>query len=72
MPVCIPPTDCYGRPIANYITKVVRPLPESKVREFGKWIVKESWNSINSEDSSTDQASCLENILIENLNIFCP
>ena len=49
-----------------------RPLPQSRVRGFGEWIVSESWSSVNPELSPTEQASVLDNLLSDNLNKFCP
>ena len=72
VPVCIPHTDRYRPPQRNYRTVKFRPLPESSVRRFGEWIVSESWGSVYSELSPTEQASALENLLSENLNKFCP
>ena len=53
VPISIPHTDRHVRPERTYRTIKVRPLPESKVRKFGEWIVSESWDAINEDDSAS-------------------
>ena len=72
VPVCIPHTDRYKPPQRNYRIIKYRPLPESSVRRFGEWIVSESWSSVRSELSPTEQATALHGQLLENLDRFCP
>ena len=72
VPVCIPHTDRYRPPQRNYKIIKYRPLPQSRVRGFGEWIVSESWSSVNPELSPTEQASVLDNLLSDNLKRFCP
>ena len=72
VPVCAPHTDRFSRPVRDYRIINYRPLPESGVKRFGEWIVKESWESIDQECSPTEQATQFEKLLEEKLNYFCP
>ena len=42
VPLCVPHTDPKNPPKREYKTKVSRPLPESKIYEFGQWITSEN------------------------------
>ena len=72
VPICIPHTDIHTPPEGNYKIIKYRPLPETSVRRFGEWIVGESWDSVSSELSATQQAIQFENLVKENLDKFCP
>ena len=72
VPVCAPHTDRFLRPVRDYRIINYWPLPESGVKRFGEWIVKESWESIDQECSPTEQATQFEKLLEEKLNHFCP
>ena len=72
VPVCVPHTDRYSPPSRNYKVIKYRPLPESSLRRFGEWIVSQGWESLDSNLSPTEQASAFEQVMVENLNIFCP
>ena len=72
VPICIPHTDKHTPPERNYKIIKYRPLPETSVRRFGEWIVGESWDSVSSELSATQQAIQFENLVKENLDKFCP
>ena len=72
VPICVPHTDRYTRPVRNYRIIKYRPLPESSIRRFGEWIVGETWDTISQDTSPTEQASQFEKILKERLDFFCP
>ena len=42
------------------------------MQKFGQWIVDQQWDNISDSISSTDQARCLETLLTEKLDQFCP
>ena len=50
----------------------VRPLPESGVREMGRWIVNHSWDEVYNASTVHEKAECLQSILLEKLNHFLP
>ena len=56
----------------EYKTKQYRPLPESRIIEFGKWITHEDWESLNSCASTTEQVGCLQNLLEEKIEQIFP
>ena len=72
VPVCTPHTDRYNPPSRNYKTINYRPLPESNVRQFGQWIVKEEWEGVKDDLSPSDQATYFEKVVMDKLNTFCP
>ena len=72
VPVCTPHTDRYTRPVRDYRIIKYRPLPQSGVRKFGEWMVSQSWDTVCSENSPTDQALMFEKLLMTNLNKHCP
>ena len=74
VPICIPHSDRHTRPERSYKTITFRPLPETKIRAFGEWIVKEDWNSMNMNhpQSVTQSAQDLEKYLLDQLNLHCP
>ena len=72
VPVCYPHKDRYNPPERSYRIIKYRPLPESCLRKFGQWIVKEDWLSVNCTGTTSEQAVCLENLLIAKVNEFCP
>ena len=72
VPVAIPHRDRWSRPKRSPRIITFRPLPETKVRDFGEWLVHEEWNSILSTMSSTEQAEMLDSVMQEKLNLYCP
>ena len=53
VPVCIPHTDRYSRPVRSYRTVTHRPLPRAAVERFGQWITAEKWERL-AENTSPD------------------
>ena len=49
-----------------------RPLPESSVRQFGKWITSEKFSDIEENMSPSEHARALEKLLLNNLDKYCP
>ena len=72
VPVCIPHLDRHKPPVRKYRVIKYRPLPESGLDKFGKWIVSQSWDDIQNINTPTEQAKYFENLLALKLNSFCP
>ena len=56
----------------NFNVRMRRPLPESGIQIFGKWITNEGWEQISSEPSPTEQAKCIEEIFMKKLDEIFP
>ena len=72
VPVCAPHTDRYNPPVRTFRTIKYRPLPESKLRLFGEWIVTEGWEGMQTNLSPSEQTEVFETIIQDKLNTFCP
>ena len=72
VPVCVPHTDRSRPPVRRYRTVTYRPLPESSVRQFGKWITSEKFSEIDENLSPSEHARALEKLLLDNLDKYCP
>ena len=46
VPLCVPHTDPNNPPRREYRTIISRPLPDSKIREFGQWLTAEEWDGL--------------------------
>ena len=74
VPVCIPHTDRYSRPVRKYRTVTHRLLPDAAINKYGQWITGETWDLISERISSittTQHANELQNLLLK-LDEFCP
>ena len=72
VPVCFPHTDRFKPPQRDYKVIKYRPLPDSALREFGQWIVKEDWALVSDQMGPNEQVQRFEDILKEKLDTFCP
>ena len=54
------------------IERTTRPLPDSGIILFGQSIIAESWDTVQSTDSPTDQDEALQALLLKMLNDTCP
>ena len=72
VPVCSPHTDRYNPPRRTWKLHTYRPLPDSRLRDFGQWLTKHEWAQLSSDLSATEQTSLFENILKDNLDRICP
>ena len=72
VPLCVPHTDPHNPPVRQYKTIVSRPLPNSKIREFGQWITSEDWMGLSNDDSPSEQVQNFENIIGSKLDHFFP
>ena len=58
--------------VNEYKTVTSRPLPESGIREFGQWICDEKWVDLKYDQTPTEQAQLLQEILSEKVEKFFP
>ena len=58
--------------VNTYFTKLVRPQPQSKVDDFGKWIVQYNWPDFEIEATPNDLVAKFEEIMKHNLDKFLP
>ena len=67
VPVCIPHTDRYNRPIRSYRLQKYRPLPDSSLSKFGEWLMREEWESVSESLSPTEQVAKFEKLTQDKL-----
>ena len=72
VPVSSPHTDRYNPPRRTWKVHNFRPLPDSRVRQFGQWLTRESWEELSHDLSATELASHFKKTLMDNLNRCCP
>ena len=72
VPLCVPHTNPHNPPARVYRTVISRPLPDSKIRQFGQWITRVSWDNINSSDDPTKQVEIFENTMTQKLDDIFP
>jgi hypothetical protein len=72
VPMCVPHTDPHNPPAREYKTVVSRPLPDSKIREFGQWITIEQWEEIIGESDPTQQVRIFETFIEQKLDQYFP
>ena len=72
VPVCTPHTDRFNRPRRKFKTIKYRPLPESKMRNFGEWIVQQKWEGLRGDLSPTQQTEVFQSVVLDKLNELCP
>ena len=72
VPLCVPHTNPHSAPARVYKTIISRPLPDSRVREFGQWITGELWDCIKDTDTPTEQVKLFESVLTGKLENYFP
>ena len=73
VPLVVPHTDPSIPPQRHYRTIITRPLPDSKVRNFGQWITSEKWDCVNAcEGDPSQQVYNFEKIVQQKLDEFLP
>ena len=72
VPVCTPHADRYNPPARRHRIITHRPLPDICLRKFGQWIMMETFESIKDDLSTESHAQALEQLLLKNLEEFCP
>ena len=63
VPVARPHTSAGGNISNDYKTRITRPMPDSGIRQFGQWIVKEEWDCVDKTTSPDVQAYALQKLL---------
>ena len=71
VPVAHPRTNIYSN-TNEYRTVTVRPLPDSRIRDFGQWICAEKWLEFDRDEDPDKQAEQLKEILAEKVDQFFP
>ena len=66
-PVAHPLTNGYQTKNV-YKTIVTQPLPDSGIREFGRWVTAEDWSSVPDNCSPTEQVEKFQELTIQKLN----
>ena len=72
VPICVPHTDPNNPPTRVYRTITSRPLPDSKIRDFGQWLTSESWESITDIADPTEQVEVFEKLITQKTNEHFP
>ena len=72
VPLAVPIKDANEVISRDYKIKKFRPLPESRIIEFGKWITHEDWASIFSSSTTTEQVEALQNLLSSKIEEIFP
>ena len=61
-----------GAVTREYVTRTSRPLPESRVKEFGMWITGEKWEALRGDTRTSQQAKILQQITEDQLKKVFP
>ena len=72
VPLCIPHTDPCNPPAREYRTIISRPLPESKIRSFGQWLVVEQWDEVRNASDPSQKVKVFEEKLTKSLDYHFP
>ena len=73
VPLVVPHTDPSIPPARHFKTILTRPLPDSKLRNFGQWITSETWECVNAwEGDPSKQVEFFENVVKLKLDEFLP
>ena len=72
VPLCVPHTDPYNPPTRVYRTVVSRPLPDSKVRQFGQWITSETWQEVIKGGEPSDQVKIFDDLIANKVDAIFP
>ena len=58
--------------VNEYIAKTTRPMPDSAIRQFGKWIVLHSWDNVKKVGDPTQQVTVMQSDIEKKVNEVCP
>ena len=72
VPLCVPHTDPSNPPTRVYKTVISRPMPDSKIRQFGQWIVANTWETMEDEDDPNEQVKIFEETLTQKVDECFP
>ena len=72
LPVVFKPINDIENSQKQYRTIKFRPLPQSGLDEFGKWIKNQNWEEIYSLETAHQKAEKLQSLLLAQLDIYLP
>ena len=73
VPLAVPHTDPARAPVRYYKTITSRPLPDSKLRNFGQWITEETWDCVDAgEGDPSVQVRNFDDIIKKKLDLYIP
>ena len=72
IPIATPLTNNTPNRMVQYETKVVQPLPQSGLIDFGQWVTTEKWESVISDKNPNEQVNQFENLLTEKMDMIFP
>ena len=72
VPLAKPHTTAGVNMSNEYRNKITRPMPESKINQFGRWIVSEDWECVDPADNPSYQAKMLQDRLLLKLDEIFP
>ena len=71
-PLAIPIIGGGANQTKEYSTRVVRPLPDSGIREFGQWVVCEEWSRLTDRLTPTQQVEMFEKMVQDKIDVILP
>ena len=72
VPLCIPHTDPLCPPKRDYKVITSRPLPESKLELFGKWLTTAEWDNLDLHLTPQGMLDEYNKVIFEKLDQYCP
>ena len=72
VPLARPIRDPNFRRQVTYQVRVFRPLPDSKIDIFEKWLENETWDVVNPDSDPSSQVENLQNLLCSKLDEIFP
>ena len=72
VPLCVPHTDPLCPPKRDYKVIQTRPLPDSGLELFGKWVTTEAWTTLDEHVSPRKKVNDFNIKVFEKLDKYCP
>ena len=72
LPVVFKPLGNLENPKLKYRTIKFRPLPQSGIEHFEKWIKNQTWSEVYNEETAHKKAEQFQSMLLAQLNISLP
>ena len=66
------PTGNYHLVNSKTFTKKVRPMKDSQIREFGRWIQNQTWDNVINAQGTQNKADALYGYLDDSIESFFP
>ena len=61
-----------GQIINEYTIRTARPLPDSGILEFGQWVTSESWDCLDSNQSTDEQVAAMQELMTTKMDSIFP